>query len=206
MRPKKPDRITTVQECNETQKDKNKHLVMKLWMPLILFSFLPGCAEKAGEKDMAPASQGYVLKHDEGTFLPGSDSSLIVKASPELGSQNDITIVQKIGPGKGTGLHYHEDVDEIFYVIEGTGTAVLGTQSYNVEAGDFIFIPKNLDHKLRKNDSAGILKVVFFMDKPGLLEFFKERHKQFEDNKKPMTLEQLNSVAEKYGTHFKTLN
>ena len=51
-----------------------------------------------------------------------------------------------------------------------------------------------------------ILKVVFFMDKPGLLEFFKQRHQQFYVEKKPMSLEELNRVAEKYGTHFKTLN
>ena len=44
------------------------------------------------------------------------------------------------------------------------------------------------------------------MGKPGLLEFFKQRHKQFYVDKKPMTLEELNNVAEKYGTHFKTLN
>jgi quercetin dioxygenase-like cupin family protein len=62
--------------------------------------------------------------------------------------------------------------------MEGTGTAIPGTRSYDVEAGDLIFVPKNLDHKLRKNDFTGILKVVFFLNKPGLLEFFKERHKQ----------------------------
>jgi mannose-6-phosphate isomerase-like protein (cupin superfamily) len=179
---------------------------MKVFLQVLLFSFLLGCAEKSKEKTIAPINQGYVLKHDQGTVFPGSDSSIIVKASPEFGSQNDITIVQKIKPGKGTGLHYHKDVDEIFYVIEGTGTAVLGTKSYNIEAGDFIFIPKNLDHKIRKYDSTGILKVVFFMDKPGLLEFFKKRHNQFYVEKKPMTLEELNIIAEKYGTHFKTLN
>ena len=179
---------------------------MKVLLLAILVSSLFGCAEKANEENSTPANQGYVLKKDQGTVLPGSDSSIIVKASPELGSQNDITIVQKINPGKGTGLHYHKDADEIFYVIEGTGTAVLGDKTYEIEAGDFIFIPKNLDHKIRKYDSTGILKVVFFMDKPGLLEFFKERHKQFYIDKKPMTLEELNKVAEKYGTHFKTLN
>ena len=170
---------------------------------LLYYLDAPGTRKK---KNIAPANEGYVLRRDEGTVFAGSDSSIIVKASPEQGSQNDITIVQKIAPGKGTGLHSHKDVDEIFYVIEGTGTAVLGTKTYEVEAGDFIFIPKNLDHKIRKYDATGILKVVFFMDKPGLLEFFKERHKQFYVDKKAMTLEELNKVAEKYGTHFKTLN
>jgi mannose-6-phosphate isomerase-like protein (cupin superfamily) len=178
---------------------------IKIFLQLISYSLLLGCAEKAKDKNIVATNAGYVLKPDGGTVFPGSDSSIIVKSAPELGSQNDITIVQKIKPGKGTGLHYHKD-DEIFYVIEGTGTAVLGTKSYNIETGDFIFIPKNLDHKIRKYDSTGVLKVIFFMDKPGLLEFFKERHKQFFVDKKPMTLEELNRVAEKYGTHFKTLN
>ena len=179
---------------------------MKVLLSGLIYVLLQGCADKAKDENALPASQGYIVKHDEGTVLSGYDSSLIVKVSPELGARNDITIVQKIKPGKGTGLHYHKDAEEIFYVMEGTGIAVLGEKTYNIEAGDFIFIPKNLDHKIRKNDSTGILKVVFFMDKPGLLEFFKERHKQFSDNKKPMTLEELNSIAEKYGTHFKTLN
>ncbi len=179
---------------------------MKEFMSLVLFSFLFGCEEKPKETTVAPANQGYILKQNQGIVFPDSDSSIIVKISPELGSQNDIAIVQKVKPGKGTGLHYHTEVDEIFYVIEGNGTAVLGDKSYNIEAGDFIFIPKNLDHKIRKYDSTGILKIVFFMDKPGLLEFFKQRHKQFFVDKKRMTLEELNNVAEKYGTHFKTLN
>ncbi|HUR66110.1 MAG TPA: cupin domain-containing protein [Chitinophagaceae bacterium] len=158
------------------------------------------------EKTDVPRNQGYVLKQGEGFVLPGSDSSVLVKSSPGQGSENDITIVQKIKPGGGTGLHYHKDADEIFYVMEGAGTAVLGSRSYNIVAGDFIFIPKNLDHKLRKYDSSGILKVVFFMDKPGLLDFFKERHQQFFIDRKTMTLDELNKIAEKYGTHFKTLN
>jgi quercetin 2,3-dioxygenase len=178
---------------------------MKKLLFVFFLCWLFGCSEKNEVKTTIPTHQGYVLKKDQGTVI-GADSAMVVKVSPQLGSQNDIAIVQKIRPGKGTGLHYHKDADEIFYVMEGTGTAILGTKRYDIEAGDFIFIPKNLDHKIRKYDSTGILKVVFFMDKPGLLEFFKERHKQFYMDKKPMTLEELNRVAEKYETHFKTLN
>ena len=179
---------------------------MKVFFQIIVFFLFLGCAESVKEKTSNSTNRGYVLKRDQGTVFPGSDSSIIVKVSPELGSQTDIAVVQKIKPGKGTGLHHHRDVDEIFYVIEGNGTAVLGTKSYNIEAGDIIFIPKNVDHKVRKYDSTGILKVVFFMDKPGLLEFFRQRHQQFYVDKKPITLEELNTIAEKYETHFKTLD
>jgi mannose-6-phosphate isomerase-like protein (cupin superfamily) len=183
--------------------EKNKQVRLAA---AILLNLVIGCGGKTSDKSPATPNQGYVLKREQGSVLPGSDSSIIVKVSPDQGSQNDLAIVQKIKPGKGTGLHSHKDVDEIFYVIEGNGTAVLGTKSYDIEAGDFIFIPKNLDHKIRKYDTTGILKLVFFMDKPGLLEFFKQRHQQFYLDKKPMTLAELNRVAEKYGTHFTTLN
>jgi len=179
---------------------------MKRIIILVVVLIAAACTNKEDSRTGNTLKSGYVLKGDQGTILPDSDSSLIFKVSPEQGSENNITVVQKIKPGKGTGLHYHTDADEIFYIIEGTGTIVLGNKSHTVEAGDFIFIPRNTDHKIRKYDSTGILKVVFFMDKPGLLYFFKERHKQFYIDKKPMTLEELNKVAEKYGTHFKTLN
>jgi len=55
-------------------------------MQMLLFSFILGCVEKSKEKTIAPVNQGYVLKHDQGTVFPGSDSSIIFKASPELGS------------------------------------------------------------------------------------------------------------------------
>jgi mannose-6-phosphate isomerase-like protein (cupin superfamily) len=179
---------------------------MKTLLPVIILTLIIGCAEKSKEETTSPANRGYVLKQNQGIFLAGWDSSTIVKVSPEQGSQTDITVVQKIQPGKGTGLHAHRDADEIFYVMEGNGTAVIDTIAYDIEAGDFIFIPKNADHKIRNYDSTGILKLVFFMNKPGLLEFFKQRHQQFFIDTKPMTLEELNKVAEKYGTHFKTLN
>jgi len=168
--------------------------------------FILSCSSDSTQKNNQSAGPGYVLKKDQGSLIQSNDSSMIIKASPAQGSQNDIAIVQKVLPGKGTGLHYHKDADEIFYVMEGTGTAVVGDSTYSIETGDFIFIPQNTDHKIRKYDSTGILKVVFFMDKPGLLKFFKERHQQFYVDKKPMTLDELNKVAEKYGTHFKTLN
>jgi putative monooxygenase len=162
----------------------------------------PGAAKDNEEIKAATKSRGYVLKPDEGELLP--DIGSIVKVSPEAGSQNLITLVQKMKPGGGTGLHYHKQGDEVFYVIEGTGLAVLGDTNYKIEAGDLIFIPKNIDHKVRNSDSARFLKILFFMDSPELLKSFREEHQQFYIEKKPQSLETLNKISEKYGTHYKT--
>lgn len=149
-------------------------------------------------------SRGYILKADEGEHFPNISS--IVKSSPETGSRNLMTVISEMIPGRGTGLHYHENADEIFFVIEGTGTAVVDDSTYAIEAGDLIFIPKNIDHKIQKNDSAGYLKVLFFMDHPALLNAFREEHKQFYVEKHPNSLESLNKISNKYGTYYKTMD
>ena len=172
---------------------------------LLSMTLCISCDSSKGDlKSAVPKSIGYVLKPDQGEFL--LDSAMIVKVSPEMGSESNMTVVQIIKPGRGTGLHYHQDADEIFYIMEGKGTATLGDKSYVIEAGDFVFIPKNVDHKIQKKDSTGILKVLFFLDKPGLLKSFRDAHQQFSVDKKPFSLEALNAIAEKHGTHFKTID
>ena len=146
------------------------------------------CNQKQGTTVATESKpQAYVIKPSEGESLP--DIASLVKVSPETGSQSIITIATEMKPGIGTGLHYHEDTDEIFYIIEGKGFAVLGDTAYTIEEGDLIFIPKNTDHKIRNNDSTRFLKVLFFFDKPGLLKSFREEHQQFYIEKKPHSLE-----------------
>ena len=180
-----------------------KSLIFFLLSCLIVLT--PACVNKRSEAEFAKTnSRGYVLKSAEGELLPAINS--MVKTSPEMGSQNLITVVSKMNPGTGTGLHFHQNGDEIFYVLEGTGTAVVDYITYSIEAGDLIFIPKNIDHKIRKTDSAGFLKVLFFMDNPALLNSFREEHKQFYVKKNLLSLETLNKISKKYGTTYKTMN
>ena len=58
------------------------------------------CTTDSSETHNQAKSSGYVLKPDEGTVFPGSDTPMIVKVSPELGSENSITIVKKSGQEK----------------------------------------------------------------------------------------------------------
>ncbi len=42
--------------------------------------------------------------------------------------------------------HYHRDVDEIQYIVEGTGTFWLGDKQQTIGPGDLIIIPKGTAH------------------------------------------------------------
>jgi len=44
--------------------------------------------------------------------------------------------------------HLHEDVEEVYYVIEGTGRMTIGDEEKNVAAGDVIYVPARKIHTL----------------------------------------------------------
>lgn len=149
-------------------------------------------------------NQGYVLEHNDGEVL--LNGGIIVKASPQQGSQGGEMVLQTMTPGFSTGRHVHLEADEFFYIVSGEGIAVLGDhEEIPIETGDVVFVPKGQDHKLVNTDLGQPLELLFFLDKPGLAEAFRAMHQQFKTSDELITLEELNAIANKYGTVFKTL-
>src|SRR5688572_863328 len=44
-------------------------------------------------------------------------------------------------------LHYHERTDEFYYVIDGSGTMVLGDEEIEVHKGVVVYVPRGTKHK-----------------------------------------------------------
>ena len=63
-------------------------------------------------------------------------------------------------PGETLGGHYHQEVEETFYVIEGQGTFVVNGVEYASEAGDAFRMEAEDRHDIR-NERAEPLKLVF---------------------------------------------
>jgi len=144
------------------------------------------------------STKGYVLKVGDGEFAAGA----IIKASPRTGSSGAVLIQEPFPENFSTGIHYHVEADEFFYVISGTGFARFGGKDHPVEAGDVIFIPAGEDHKLYTKQTK--MELLAFLDKPGLDEEFRAWHRAYGDSM-PVSLEQLNEIARKHGTVYKTL-
>ena len=51
-------------------------------------------------------------------------------------------------PGKETGGHNHTGQEEVYIFMKGEGKMVVGTNTYNVKAGDTILIPDGDFHKV----------------------------------------------------------
>ena len=169
-----------------------------LTMRIFAVLFLSICTVGLAFADGSPG--GYVLKEDEGESVAGA----LIKASPNSGTQNSVMIFHPMPDKASTGLHYHLKYDELFYVVDGTGTATLGEVDHPIEAGDVIFVPVGLDHEMTASD--GPLKLLEFMDLPGLDEEFRVWHKRFVEGGEEFTLDKLNEFAKPLGTVYKTID
>ena len=124
------------------------------------------------------ASDGFVRKAGEGfLFFNG----ITEKVSPETGSEKSILAEQVFEMGGTTGLHVHDQGDEIFYVAKGTGVAHLDGTDHQIGPGDVVFIPRGAVHEMSNPHSKETLVVVFFMDSSELFDEFRAIKKRLED-------------------------
>ena len=54
-------------------------------------------------------------------------------------------------------MHNHKDEDELFFVINGTLNIELPNKLIELKSGEFIIIPKGVDHKPYSNDEVSVL-------------------------------------------------
>ncbi|NVD38814.1 cupin domain-containing protein [Ensifer sp. HO-A22] len=62
---------------------------------------------------------------------------------------------------EGPGAHSHDDNDEIFYVIEGTASILVGDTWHRMEKGSICVIPRGTLHDFRNESTSrmGLLNV-----------------------------------------------
>lgn len=76
------------------------------------------------------------------------DADLGTTSNPDLRSKGFVstpngTIAVQIG---SVAKHFHATADEIQYIVEGTGTAWLGTEKREIRPGMLIIIPRGTHH------------------------------------------------------------
>ena len=61
-------------------------------------------------------------------------------------------------PGEVANLHYHKNLEEIYFIFEGEGLIELDDKWYPVKAEDCIAIPRGLRHRIKNGSDNRILK------------------------------------------------
>ncbi len=77
-----------------------------------------------------------------------------------IASENLVAELVCYEPGQTTVAHVHPRQDEIFHVIEGEGTIVVGEEDAPVSAGSIVFVPAGQRHGIRA-DRGGRLALMF---------------------------------------------
>lgn len=85
-----------------------------------------------------------------------SNDMQVVKKVPILTDQLMATILL-IEPNTTLPSHIHKDLDEIHYIIEGTGKITIGKDSRTIDEGLMILVPKNLPHNFTTSNDKLIV-------------------------------------------------
>ena len=151
----------------------------------------------------AAARQGYVLGTGGGEHLSHfrDHGNILIKVGSATGSDNLALGTQQVMVGTGIPIHRHFQMDEVFYVLEGTGTFVLNDVRHPFERGGTIFIPKNAWHGFENPDHE--LLLLWIVTPAGLDGFFRDTCNPPGVPPKQLTHEQINEIARKYATEFR---
>ena len=103
--------------------------------------------------------------------------------------------------GAGIPIHRHLQMDEAFYVLEGSGVFSLSDVSYPIDKGATIFIPKNAWHGFTTPEHE--LRLLWIMAPAGLDGFFRETCNPPGVPPKQLTREQIREIGRKYGTEYR---
>jgi mannose-6-phosphate isomerase-like protein (cupin superfamily) len=107
----------------------------------------------------------------------GRISSVFLADGAETASKYSISEWWLEPNTKGPGAHSHEE-DDVFYVIEGTMSILLGERWLDAERGSFVLVPGGMTHDFenRSDSRAGVLNVSvpggFEEHMPGIKQWF----------------------------------
>jgi quercetin dioxygenase-like cupin family protein len=102
-------------------------------------------------------ARGYVLGAADGERMINRGGELIIKVDPSRGSDNLSLGTQLVPPGTGIPRHRHAYMDELLYVLEGSGTVILNEERLPIEKGGTILVPKGSWHAFENPDTELLL-------------------------------------------------
>ena len=86
-------------------------------------------------------------------------SSHILMDAGELGSRHLTVTWLEVPPGASERLHSHEEAEQVYVVVRGTGTMSAAGDTETLEPGDLALIPPASDHTIANNGESELALV-----------------------------------------------
>lgn len=123
--------------------------------------------------------QGFKVKAGEARFgkhykMKGVTLNLLDIKISSKDTNGDLAVFEQTGftPKGGPPLHIHPFQDEFFYIIEGDYLFQVGDEKFQMEPGDTIFLPRNIQHAFIQLTEKGKV-IVSYMPAGKMEDFFK---------------------------------
>src|ERR1700738_4411204 len=117
-------------------------------------------------------SQAYVLAPGEVRRNPTVKPGVKADSTDTAGL---LSVFQDtLAPWQSGPLHLHGEMDEAFYVLEGTIVVKLGDEEREVTTGSFVWIPRGTPHAFA-NASASATRLLSVAVPGGIEDFFAQR-------------------------------
>lgn len=136
----------------------------------------------------------------EGEHVIVRGGSVVIKSNAGLPGRPAMG-TQQVLRGVGIPMHRHFEMDETFYVLEGSGTFILDDVRYPIKKGGSIFIQRHSWHGFENPDEE--LLLLWIMAPCGVEGMFRELGTPLGAVAPQRTKDEVNLVAGKYGTEFR---
>lgn len=127
--------------------------------------------------------------------------NIFIKISSANGSEHFAMGTQQITVGAGVPIHRHFEMEESFYVLDGSGFFMLDDVRHAIRQGSTIFVPKRHWHGFANPEHE--LLLLWIVSPAGLDGFFRETCTPPGVAAKQLNREQIREIALKYGTEFR---
>lgn len=122
-----------------------------------------------------------ILAEEEGRVYKCGTMTAIFKADENETNEKYSVSEWWLDPNSdGPGAHSHEDNDEVFYMLEGTISFLIGDKWVDAEKGTFLRIPAKITHDFKNNTDkkAGVLNFFtpggFERNMPSIVQWFED--------------------------------
>ena len=149
--------------------------------------------------------RALVLGPGEGTPVWFLGNLMVVKATAQSTNGAYGLLESWIPTGASPPLHVHHREDEAFWVLEGALTIRCGAETYQAEAGSYVFLPRGVPHTFRVEGDTPA-RMLTLLTPGGGEAFFVEGGRPAERAtlapEGPPDLARLQRVAHKFGSEF----
>jgi quercetin dioxygenase-like cupin family protein len=170
---------------------------------------LTACAGNQSPRAKAASGEptrgaGLVLQEGEGERRIRRNvgkGPFILKVDRQNGDSPDLVMgYEDLAPGAEIQPHTHLVADEILFIHRGTGVAILGGRESPIRAGATIYIPRNVQIRVR-NTGDEPLGVAFVFSRPGFEALMRDNSVLEGQPVTPMSAEEREQSRKRHSWH-----